>query len=178
MDRPSVKVIQINFVVNDLQQAKDTWGKLLGEPLVEYNLSGYTEVPAVMDGKPVDCSDVTGLKYSFGHLNWDDMMAGRKLADDVFFIAFWQPGTNDTPWRRYLDAHGEGIMDIELQVDDREKAYRIIGKQPYHCGYFENATYSFVSCMDTFFTDLNINCNEDNSGIRRSLLTPPGPAAE
>ena len=170
MERPSARIIQINFVVKDLEKAKESWSRLLGEPLIEYNQSGPEEVPAVMDGKMVDCSDVTGLKYVLGDLDWDDMMAGKKLADNVFFIAFWKPGTNDTPWKRFLDTHGEGIMDIEMEVDSREKAYEAIGKKPYHSGYFPNATYSLVECMDTFYTDLNINCRENNDSIREELL--------
>ena len=170
MERPTVRVTQINFVVRDLEKVKASWGNLLGEPLLEYNLQGYDEVPTKMNGENVDCSDVVGLKYVLGHFNWDDMMAAKPQADDVFFFAFWKPGTNDTAWKRFLDENGEGIMDIEMRVDDREKAYEAIGKRPYHIGYFPNLTYSFVDCKDTFYTNLNINCREDNAEIRRELL--------
>ncbi len=157
------RVTQINFVTRDLERIKSIWSVILGkEPDAEYHIGDFGVQYDFMDGKQVDCSDVRAVKYLTGKGSMEDFLSGCAEPENFFFLAFWQPGEKQTPWKKYLDEHGEGIMDIELQVPNRNTVYQALKTEPYHVGYFPDSTYSFVHAADMALTDLNITQNEDN----------------
>ena len=151
-----IRITQVNIVVRDIESTRRAWTRLLGEPLAQYNVPGPEIYRAELDGAPVDCSDVVSLKWAFGDLDIDALKAGQPLADDVFFLAFWQPGDNDTPWRRHLDTHGEGVMDLELAVPDVAAVADAVGTQPYHVGAFPDMVSALLATHPTLHVDLNV----------------------
>jgi len=151
-----IRITQVNIVVRDIESTRRAWTPLLGEALAQYNVPGPEIYRAEMDGTPVDCSDVVSLKWAFGNLDMDALRAGQPLADDVFFLAFWQPGAHDTPWRRHLDTYGEGVMDLELAVPDLDAVARSVGTQPYHVGKFPDMVSALFATRPALHVDLNV----------------------
>ncbi len=145
---------QINFVVKDVEKVKNAWIALTGKkPVMEYYLWDFNQVPAFTDGQPEDCDDVKAVKFTL-----NDEEGGSPVT-----LAFWQPGNKETPWKKYLEEHGEGFMDLEFTVPDLQKAYECIGRKPYHEGYYSVFTYSFIHGIDKYATDLNIGQAMDNT---------------
>lgn len=156
----SARVGQLNFVVRDAVATKAAWRPILGEPLAEYFVQGPDVYRAELDGVPVDCSDVLALKWAFGDLDIEALRAGRPLASDVFFLAFWQPGERDTPWRRHLDTYGEGLMDLEMEVADLDAFAEQIGRRPFHVGRLPGMVSALFQTQDTLHVGLNITARE------------------
>ena len=167
-------LIQINFVTRDLEKAKMVWNRFLGKvPDWEYTQQAYPAQHDFFNGVLCDCSDVKAAKYYLGKGTLEEANAGKIPPEDMLFIAFWQPGENDTPWKAYLDEHGEGLMDLEFDTGDRKTAYEIAGNLPYHIGYYPHMTYSLVHAKESALTDLNICQTEDNSERIRQIEEDP-----
>ena len=153
---PLRKLTQINIVVRDIATTRARWSALLGEPLAEYDMPGPDQVPTMLNDRPVDCSDVRALKYAFGPIDIAALRTGRPLSDGVLFLAFWQPGDNDTPWRRHLDAHGEGVMDLEFEAPELGPVAAALGRNAYHVGNFPSSSYNLFAARDFLAVDLNV----------------------
>ena len=148
-----MKLTQINIVVRDIARTRARWSPLIGEPLAEYDMPGPDQVPTTLDGQSVDCSDVRALKDVFGPIDVEALKAGKPLADGVFFLAFWHPGENDTPWRRHLDAHGEGVMDLEFEAPELESVTELLSRHAYHVGTFPAFSYNLFAARDVLGVD-------------------------
>lgn len=154
----SKKIVQLNFVVKDLEQVKATWGKILaGAMTAEYTVPPFDYAPTYTDGKREDCDDVRTLKF---------------VLEDEMVLAFWQPGSKKTPWKEYLDKHGESLMSVEFNVPDLDKAYEVIREAtgvagPYHRGIYPNMSYSFVDTSQQLGTELNICIQNNTEGDMR-----------
>ena len=162
-----MKLTQINIVVRDIATTRARWSPLIGEPLAEYDMPGPDQVPTTLDGQSVDCSDVRALKYVFGPIDVEALKVGKPLADGVFFLAFWQPGENDTPWRRHLDAHGEGVMDLEFDARELESVTELLSRNAYHVGTFPASSYNLFAARDVLGVDLNLTVRNTRLDLGR-----------
>lgn len=170
-------IAQINFVTKDLEKVKKYWSLLLGkEPDAEYYNGDFGEQLNYLNGKNVNCTDVKAVKYVFGG-TIEDMLTGKVSSDDLFFLAFWQPGENDTPWKEFLETRGEGIMDLEMHVKDRHAVYQMLETEPYHIGMFPDSTFSMLHASDKLLVDLNITQDEDNSAAFESQKNRCSPSS-
>ena len=85
-----------------------------------------------------------------------------------------QPGDEPSPWKTYLDEHGEGFQHISFVVPNQEEAYRTIDevcgvKNLYHIGYYPGQSYAFFNTFDSLKTELNIKVNGDFTGVIKEL---------
>ncbi|GAA1974429.1 hypothetical protein [Microbacterium pumilum] len=87
-------------------------------------------------------------------------LIGKPLADGVLFLAFWQPGENDTPWRRHLDAHGEGVMDLEFEAPTLDAVVDALDRKAYHVGNFSSSSYNLFAARDLLAVDLNVTVRD------------------
>lgn len=148
----SRKIVQINFVVEDLYRIKESWGQLLnGSKVYEYTLPSSDLVPIYTDGMMEECDDVKTVKY---------------VLDDHVVLAFWMPGEKDNPWKRHLEKNGESFMNIEFVVDDLIQTYDLLKEvcnveKPYHFGLYPDFIYSFADTKEILATDLNIGMKGD-----------------
>jgi hypothetical protein len=160
----TVKIAQISFVVRDIEVSKKKWAQILG---VDWNLeaiiSAWESVPAYTDGLPEDCSDVKVAKCTIG---------------DGISIALFQPGDKPTPWRKYLDKHGDSVFNLEFFVPDRQEAYDVVGgcceaKKPYYIGFYSDVTYSILHTVGELGVDLNFVGHEDNTAYIEAMRKDP-----
>jgi len=155
-----MRAVQLNIVVRDIEATRRAWTPLLGEPLAQYNVPGPHVYAAQLDGVDVDCSDVVALKWAFGDLDVEALKAGLPIGNDVFFLAFWQPGARDTPWRRHLDRFGEGVMDLELSAPDLGEVEAALGTSPYHVGRLPGMVSALFATRDSLRVDLNVTARD------------------
>lgn len=144
---------QVCMVTWSLEKAEKVWSAILGMPAEHLRTPPWTEVPSFTEGKADDfCEDFILFQ----------------LENDVILEIFGPGNPNGNPWRRYLEEHGEGVMNLAFYVDeDRRLAYDAIGtvcgaKEPYHEGFYPDCTYTFVDTYPELGVQLNIKRCEDN----------------
>lgn len=154
-------VKQICIVVKDAEESKKRWSAILGlQPTIDVEMPAYEDVPTITNNKP-------------DHFGSNKLVVFKLKEGPV--IELIQPDEGDSPWRRYLDKHGESVMNIAFYVSDRQKAYKVIEHacgtgQPYHEGFYPESTYSFVDTQQALGLELNIKCDEDNKEYITRLL--------
>lgn len=147
-------ITQVCIVVHDVAQANANWAKVLGVP-------AETIVTIFPDGilhythdKPTEYKDCQVAKYQ---------LAG-------FVLELIQPGESPSPWRTFLEEHGQGVFHVCIQVDDRKGFQQTLAEigvgLPYHIGYFPGGSYSYVDSKDALGLELSVN----NQGDYRSLF--------
>lgn len=155
---------QICIAAWNLDEKQEKWDKLLGMKGTRTCTPFFDHTPSFTDGKPDTFGDTADILFY--------------ELEDGMILEFMGPGEGDTPWRRYLDKHGEGVMYIGFYVTDRKKVYEEIGKVcqakgPYHIGYYPDTTYSFVDTSTDLGVQLNIKELEDNTSLIQNLVQDP-----
>lgn len=157
------KVVHIAFVVKDLDKVADTWAKLLGieRPRI-WNIPGPEVAPVLTFGRP--------------ELYRDCRISVIQLENITLELT--QPGEEPSPWKSFLEEHGEGMMHMAFLVPDEKEAFETIKEACgvegyYHIGYYPEQSYSFVDTFDAIKTELNIKVDRDNcetmEQIRRQI---------
>ena len=92
------------IVVHDLDRAVSAYQRLGVGPWFDYPKGG-----AYVEYDVPDPAGSAGMRY--------------KCYDfENFQLQLCQPGPEDTPQRRFLDAHGEGVYHLGFEVADRDAA--------------------------------------------------------
>jgi hypothetical protein len=149
----SKTVCQINLVVNNLDQLLANYRKAFPDLAVKiFNLPKPDAVPAFTDGKQGDYSDCRLAVLEFENL----------------VLEITEPGASDSPWKRWLDAHGPGVEHIGFKISeaDKDETFKTLegcGSKLYHAGFYPGGTYSFVDGFESFGFDFNIKWDADNS---------------
>ncbi|MCI8549730.1 MAG: hypothetical protein HFI68_03915 [Lachnospiraceae bacterium] len=155
---------QVCIVTWDLKKAEEHWSRILDMPAKHLMTPPWSEVPSYTDGK-ADSFREPFILY--------------RLENDVILEIFGPGETAGNPWRRYLEKHGEGVMNLAFYVDgERPDAYKQIGgssgtAMPYHEGFYPDTTYSFVDTGKELGVELNIKCVEDNTERIRTFRENP-----
>lgn len=147
------RVVHISFVVKDINKTMENWAKLLGveKPDIIY-IPGPEVAPTLTDGKP--------------QMYHSCLLSTIQL--DNLILEVCQPGEEPSPWKAFLDRHGEGMMHIAFLSPDEqeaEAAIRSIGASGdhYHIGYYPEMSYAFYDTWDQLGTELNIKIDRDNT---------------
>lgn len=153
------RLVHIAFVVKDLDKVVDTWTKLLGidRPRI-WNIPGPEVAPVLTYGNP--------------ELYRNCRISVIQL--DNVTLELTEPGEEPSPWKTFLEKHGEGLMHMAFLVPDEEKAFKTIKEacgvdDYYHIGYYPEQSYSFVDTFDSLKTELNIKVDRDNSEIMKQI---------
>ena len=156
---------QVCIVTWDLERAERCWSQILGISAARLKTPLWEDVPSYTDGMPDGFFQEEFLLY--------------RLENDVI-IEIFGPGKHPgNPWRKHLEKHGEGVMNLAFYVDDeRSKAYQRIGtvceaQKPYHEGFYPDASYTFVDTMKELGVELNIKRYEDNTELIKRLVSNP-----
>ena len=153
-------VVHIAFVVKDIEKTVDNWSKLLG--LTEWpdiwNIPGPDVAPTLTNGEI--------------ELYKNCRISVIKLENLALEIV--QPGDEPSPWKTYLEKHGEGFQHMAFLVPDEEKARAAIkeatgAEAEYHIGYYPGQAYMFFDTFDALKTELNIKVDGDYTGIIAGL---------
>ena len=118
------KLVHIAFVVRDLDKVVDAWTKILVAPVLT---NGHPEIYTNCRISVIQLENVT--------------------------LELTQPGDEPSPWKTFLEKHGEGMMHMAFLTPDEEEAFRTIREACgtdgyYHIGYYPDQSYSFVDTFD------------------------------
>ncbi len=147
---------QVCLVVWDLEKAEKAWSHILGMKAEHLFTPPFSETPSYTSGKADNFSEEFIL---------------YRLENDVI-IEIFGPGKGTTnPWRTHLEKHGEGVMNLGIYAEPpSECAYEKIGEvcsssKPYHEGFYEGCTYSFVDTAKELGVQLNVKFEQDNKEL-------------
>ena len=153
-------VVHIAFVVKDIDTVVDNWSRLLGlsEKPDIWNIPGPDVAPTITNGKP--------------ELYENCRICVIRL--DNLTLEIVEPGDEPSPWKTYLDKHGEGFQHMAFLVPDEEDARQTIrevtgAEAEYHIGYYPGQAYMFFDTFDALKTELNIKVDGDYTGTIESL---------
>ena len=147
------RVVHVSFVVRDIDAVMAHWAKLLGIEMPRiWNIPGPDVAPVLTDGKP--------QLYENCRISVIEL--------DNLVLEVCSPGPEDSPWKTFLEKHGEGMMHLAFLTPDEaeaEKSIREIGGNPvpYHIGYYPQQSYAFYDTWDALKTELNIKVDRDNA---------------
>lgn len=155
----TMKVCHIAFVVKDIDSEMEKWVKLLGieKPRI-WNIPGPDVAPTLTNGQVELYQNCRISVINFENLTMEVV----------------EPGEEPSPWKTYLEEHGEGFQHISFVVPDKEEAYRTIEevcgvKNYYHIGYYPDQSYAFFNTFDSLKTELNIKEDTDNRAIMKEI---------
>lgn len=161
----STTIKQICLVTWDLAQAERNWSAVLGIEPQHLKTPLWADVPSYTHDRPDTFVAQAFLVYTLS---------------DGMVLEIFGPGSDDqpNPWRDYLEAHGEGIMNLAFFVPDRKEAYNAIGQacgvdKPYHEGFYPSGCYTFVDTTAALGVELNIKNQEDNTAQIAALVAAP-----
>ena len=161
------KVCHIAFVVSDIKAVTKRWSEILGVSMPDISyLPGPDDIPCYTDGKPGDYSDVQISVIQLENI----------------LLEFVQPGKNPSPWRTFMDEHGEGVQHISFVVPDKHKALdavkEVTGSAPFHAGYYPGGSYIFLDTFSKLGCEINIKADEDNTSRIAEYKQDPGASLE
>ena len=153
------KVVHISFVVKDIQKVMENWAKLLDVDVPKiWKIPGPDVAPVLTEGEPQVYQDC-----------WISV-----LELDNVTLEVCQPGNEPSPWKTFLEKHGEGMMHLAFLTPDEKKAEQTIEEiggpnHCYHIGYYPEQSYAFYDTWDALKTELNLKVNRDNSEIMEEI---------
>jgi hypothetical protein len=154
----SAFVFQICVVVRDVHLANANWAKVLGLPEAEIELIFPSGILHYTHGKAAEYTDCQVAKYRL----------------DGFVLELIQPGNTSSPWKDFLDRHGQGVFHFCVQADDRKDFQQTLSTigvgLPYHVGYHPNGSYSYVESSNQLGLELSVNHPADYGLLLQGLL--------
>lgn len=144
-------ICQIAIVVKDIEKVAANYAKLFDIPTPEiFTIPSSDEVPIYYRGKLIS-SKTKLCVFNMGSI----------------VLELTQPDEVPSAWKEYLDKHGQGVHHLGIQVQDKEaaiQAFKEIGAEVIHVGYYPNSSYSFVDSEEQLGVRFNIKHDgEDNS---------------
>ncbi len=145
-------VVHIAFVVKDIDAVIAKWSALLGleeQPKI-WNIPGPDVAPTLTNGE-VEIYENCRISV---------------IKLDNLVLEVVQPGEESSPWKTYLEKHGEGFQHMAFLVPDEEEARKTIKDvcgtdREYHIGYYPGQAYMFFDTFDALKTELNIKVDGD-----------------
>jgi len=151
-------ITQICVVVNDVRQVNANWARILGVPEEKIVTIFPSGILHYTQGRAAEYKDCQVAKYEL----------------DNFVLELIQPGQSSSPWRTFLDKHGQGVFHFCVLVDDRKgfqhKLSEIGVELPYHIGYFPGGSYSYVDSKEQLGLELSVNNQADYTDLIQKLL--------
>ena len=151
-------ITQICIVVHDVKQANANWAKVLGVPEEKIETIFPEGILHYTHNQAVEYKDCQVAKYQL----------------DNFVLELLQPGESPSPWRTFLEEHGQGVFHFCVMVDDRKAFQHRLSDigvgLPYHIGYHPNGSYSYVDAKEQLGLELSVNVQADYLALFKSLL--------
>ena len=151
-------ITQICIVVHDVRKVNSNWAKVLGVPEEKIETIFSDGIIHYTYGKAAEYKDCQVAKYQL----------------DNFVLELIQPGQSPSPWRTFLEKHGQGVFHFCVLVNDRKAFQQTLSgigvDLPYHVGYHPNGSYSYVDAKEQLGLELSVNNQADYRGLIRGLL--------
>ncbi len=150
-------ITQICIVVPDVEAASESWAHVLGVEKAEIITVFPDVVLHFTHGKEASYKNCQVAKYTM----------------DKLILELIQPGPEMSPWRHFLETRGSGVFHVCVFVQDRKAIYQKLDEigagKPYHVGYFEQGSYSYVACAPQLGIELSINNLADCKSLMDQL---------
>ncbi|WP_372595242.1 VOC family protein [Actinotalea sp.] len=143
---PLAGFIQIAVVVEDIEEAIDSWCELFDAPRPVVHVTEAEPNPRETYRGEVACY---GLK-----------LAVIDCADRGFIVELHEPDHNPSTFREFLDEHGNGVHHIGFQVGEARDA--VVGELEAKgyvmrtVGMYPDASWTIVDGEDSLGVNLNI----------------------
>lgn len=152
-------ITQICIVVRNVREANSNWAKILGLPEEEIETIFPDGILHYTHGRATEYRDCQVAKYQL----------------DNFVLELIQPGPTPSPWRAFLEKHGQGVFHFCILVNDRkvfqQRLADISVNLPYHIGYHPGGSYSYVDSKEQLGLELSVNNQADYTDLIRKLLS-------
>jgi catechol 2,3-dioxygenase-like lactoylglutathione lyase family enzyme len=113
----SSEVIQLGYVVRDLEKARNEYAEFLGTPVSKIGHAVDTETAQTQYyGKPAPEAAIDAAMYRLG---------------EGLFMELMKPNGLESAWQEHLDVHGEGIHHIAFYVNGMQKEIDSFEKHGY-----------------------------------------------
>ena len=146
----SNNLMQVCIVVKDVEKVAKAYAKL-------FNMA----VPEIRHIRSIDRTPV----YYKGQLTeFEAKLCVFEMGNVVLEIT--EPVLGNNAWQDYIDQYGEGVHHIGFTVSDLNgamNAFKEIGIEPLHVGYFEKGSYSFMDSINQFGVRINIKHSGENN---------------
>lgn len=157
------RAVHISFVVRDIEKITAGWAELLGiEKPAIWKIPGPEVAPVLTDGEPEQ---------------YENCLISVIQLDNLV-LELCQPDDGPSPWRTFLEKHGEGFCHIAFLTPDEAEAEKTIQKltgsgTPYHIGFYPEQSYAFYDTWEALRSEINLKVDRDNSAriaeIRRRM---------
>ncbi len=151
-------ITQICVVVRDVRQVNANWAKVLGRPEAEVVTIFPPGILHFTHGQAAEYSDCQVAKYDLGSI----------------ILELIQPGESASPWRAFLEKHGQGVFHMCALVADRKGFQQTLAEigvgLPYHIGYFPQGSYSYVASAEQLGLELSVNTLTNDAALFQHLL--------
>ena len=148
---------QICVVVHDVKQVSSNWAKVLGLPEASIATVFPDGILHYTDGVSREYRDLQVAKYEL----------------DNIILELLQPGKDPSPWRTFLEEHGQGVFHFCIFVTDRRGFQQTLTEvgipMPYHIGYHPYGSYSYVHSREQLGLELSVNLSADYSDLMKQL---------
>lgn len=151
-------ITQICIVVADVKQANANWAQVLGMPEETIETIFPDGILHYTHDEPAVYKDCQVAKYQL----------------DNIVVELIQPGASPSPWRTFLETHGQGVFHFCVRVDDRKIAQQTLAGigvgLPYHIGYYPGGSYSYVDSKQQLGIELSVNHHNGDTTLFEKLL--------
>jgi hypothetical protein len=152
-------ITQICIVVDDVDKINTNWSKVLGIPEEKIETIFSDGILHFTDGKLSEYKDCRVAKYKL----------------EGFILELIQPGKSPSPWRRFLEEHGQGVFHFCILVNERKVFQQTLSEigvgMLYHIGYFPQGSYSYVDARKQIGLELSVNTATKDQKIFDDLTT-------
>lgn len=141
------RVLQIAFIVADVQAAAEKYAKLFGIETPQVCMSGgYEEAQTEFLGKP------SPARCKMAFIDLDNIQ-----------LEFIEPDENDSDWKRSLAEKGDSLHHIAFEVKGMKKQIESLEKDGAQCvqkGEYPGGRYAFMDTSDKYLIKFELLEND------------------
>lgn len=144
---PSRKVLQVAFIVHDVEATAKKYATLLGVETPKVVWSGtYEQAQTQYLGKP------SNARCKMAFLDLDNIQ-----------LEFIEPDENDSDWKASLEANGDALHHIAFEVKDMKARIEQLEQNGMKCiqkGEYEGGRYAFLDTKDDYMVKIELLEND------------------
>lgn len=141
------RVLQIAFIVSDVQAAAEKYAKLFGIETPQVCMSGgYEEAQTEFMGKP------SPARCKMAFINLDNIQ-----------LEFIEPDENDSDWKRSLEEKGDSLHHIAFEVRGMKKQIESLERDGAQCvqkGEYPGGRYAFMDTAKKYMVKFELLEND------------------
>lgn len=141
------KMLQVAFIVADVQKAAEKYAKLFGVETPPVTVSGtYEQAQTVYLGKP------SPARCKMAFINLENIQ-----------LEFIEPDENDSDWKKSLEENGDSLHHIAFEVKGMQEQIRRMEQEGISCvqkGEYPGGRYAFMDSKDKYMVKFELLEND------------------